>query len=64
MYHDAAIVELPGRKPYVLVVLTHGIPDEKRAHKLVADISKAAFDEVVGPRVDHLSPRQGATRKE
>jgi beta-lactamase class A len=38
--HDAAIVYPPGRKPYVLVVLTRGIPDERRAHKLIADISR------------------------
>lgn len=38
--HDAAIVYPPGRKPYVLVVLTRGISDESRANKLIADISK------------------------
>lgn len=41
--HDAAIVLPPGRKPYVLVVLTRGIEDEKRAHKLIAEISRAVF---------------------
>ena len=38
--HDAAIVYPPGRKPYVLVVLTRGLSDESRAHKLISDISK------------------------
>ena len=38
VYHDAAIVEPPGRKPYVLVVLTRGIVDESRAHRLVSEI--------------------------
>ena len=42
--HDAAIVYPKGRKPYVLVVLTRGIDDEKRAHKLVADISRVVYE--------------------
>jgi beta-lactamase class A len=42
--HDAAIVYPPGRKPYVLVILTRGLGDEKRAHRLMADISKAVYE--------------------
>lgn len=42
--HDAAIVLLPSRKPYVLVALTRGIEEEKRAHKLIADISRAVYE--------------------
>ena len=42
--HDAAIVYPPDRKPYVLIVLTRGIEDEKRAHKLIADISRVVYD--------------------
>jgi beta-lactamase class A len=42
--HDAAIVYLPNRKPYVLVVLTRGIEDEKRSHKLIADISRLVYE--------------------
>ena len=42
--HDAAIVYPPNRKPYVLVVLTRGIEDEKRAHKLIADISRVVYE--------------------
>lgn len=42
--HDAAIVYAPGRKPYVLVVLERGIEDEKRAHKLIADISLVVYE--------------------
>jgi beta-lactamase class A len=38
--HDAAIVFPPGRAPYVLVVLTRGVPEEKRAHALIADIAR------------------------
>jgi beta-lactamase class A len=41
--HDAAIIFPPQRKPYVLVVLTRGLADEKRAHKLIADISQAIY---------------------
>ena len=47
VYHDVAIVEPAGRKPYVLVVLTRGITDEPRAHKLVADIARAAHAELI-----------------
>lgn len=42
--HDAAIVLLPSRKPYVLAALTRGIEEEKRAHRLIADISRAVYE--------------------
>jgi beta-lactamase class A len=41
--HDAAIVYPPGRKPYVLVVLTRGIADPKKSDKLIADISRIVY---------------------
>jgi beta-lactamase class A len=41
--HDAAIVYPPGRKPYVLVVLTRGIQDGAKASKLIADISSIVY---------------------
>jgi beta-lactamase class A len=41
VYHDVAVVEPAGRKPYVLVVLTRGIADEARAHRLVSEIARA-----------------------
>lgn len=44
--HDAGIVYVPGRRPYVLVVLVRGIAEEARAHKLIADISRAVYDDV------------------
>jgi beta-lactamase class A len=44
--HDAAIVYPPHRKPYVLVVLTRGFADEKRAHQLIADISRVVYERV------------------
>lgn len=42
--HDAAIVYPPGRTPYVLVVLTSGIPDETVAKSLIADISRLVWE--------------------
>ena len=41
--HDAAIVYPTGRAPYVLVVLTRAIPDEKVATRLIADISRLVW---------------------
>ena len=44
--HDAGIVYPPGRKPYVLVVLVRGVKEPARAHRLIADISRAVYEEV------------------
>ena len=44
--HDAAIVYPPGRKPYVLVVLTRDIPDDTVARRLIADISRLVYTAV------------------
>jgi beta-lactamase class A len=41
--HDAAIVYAPGRKPYVIVVLTRGVAEQKRSAKLIADISRVVY---------------------
>src|SRR6267154_676414 len=41
--HDAAIVYPPGRKPYVLVVLTRGITDGTKSSNLIADISAIMY---------------------
>lgn len=41
--HDAAIVYPANRKPYILVVLTKGIPDEKVADSLIADVSRIVY---------------------
>ena len=46
--HDAAIVYPAGRSPYVLVVLTRGIPDEKVARALIADVSRMVDEHAVG----------------
>lgn len=49
--HDAAIVYPPNRKPYVLVVLTRGIPDQKVARQLIVDISRLIYDHAAANRV-------------
>jgi beta-lactamase class A len=41
--HDAAIVYPKGRSPYVLVVLTRKITDEKVAGRLIADLSREVY---------------------
>ena len=41
--HDAAIVYPPGRRPYVLVVLTGGIPNATAADRLIADVSRIFY---------------------
>jgi beta-lactamase class A len=46
--HDAALVYPPGRRPYVLVVLTKGIPDEKVARQLIVDISRLIWSATAG----------------
>jgi beta-lactamase class A len=45
--HDAAVVYPPNRKPYVLVVLTRDIPDEKLARSLIADVSRIVWTHTV-----------------
>jgi beta-lactamase class A len=56
--HDAAIVYPEGRKPYVLVVLTRGIEDEKVARSLIADISRLVYTHVMS------DGRSSATRND
>ena len=41
--HDAAIVYPSGRAPYVLVVLTRGVPDQEVARALIADLSRLVY---------------------
>ncbi|HEV2018207.1 MAG TPA: serine hydrolase [Gemmatimonadaceae bacterium] len=52
--HDAAIVYPPGRKPYVLAVLTRGIQEGAKASKLIADISSIVYARN-SARADHRS---------
>ena len=41
--HDAAIVYPPRRAPYVLVILTRGIPQRAVAERLMADLSREVW---------------------
>ncbi len=41
--HDAAIIFPPGRKPYVLVVLTRGLSDHEQAEELIARLSRMVY---------------------
>ncbi len=43
-HHDAAIVFPPGAKPYILVVLTQGYPDEKAANHAISEISRVIWE--------------------
>ena len=44
--HDAAIVYATSDRPYILVILTKGIEDHKKAEDLIARISKLIYDTV------------------
>ena len=44
VYHDAAIVEGPAGRRYVLVVLTGGIEKSEDAHRLVSDLSRMVWE--------------------
>ena len=43
--HDAAIVYPASGSPYVLVVLTRGIRDEKVSHELIEDLSRIVWED-------------------
>jgi beta-lactamase class A len=47
VHHDAGIVYLEGRKPYVLVILTQFGPDQSRG-TAVADVSRDIFNTLAG----------------
>src|SRR5438477_3188346 len=51
--HDAAIVYPPGRRPYVLVVLTRGIADGAKSARLIADISSIVYSHNAFARAAH-----------
>lgn len=44
--HDAALVYPPSRPPFVLVVLTGGIADQKVAQRLIQDVARMVWDEL------------------
>jgi beta-lactamase class A len=45
--HDAAIVFPPGRRPYILVVLTRGAQTPEEGDKLIARLSRIVYAQVV-----------------
>lgn len=45
--HDCAIVFPPGRRPYILVVLTKGIADTNQSGRAIAAISAKFYQEIV-----------------
>ncbi len=47
--HDAALVYLPGKAPYVLVVLTRNIDNDRVARTLIADLSRLVYEHVARP---------------
>ena len=47
--HDAALVYLPNQAPYVLVVLTKNIQDDRVARTLIADLSRLVYEHVTRP---------------
>lgn len=48
MEHDAAIVFPPGRKPYVLAVLTKGLKTSEEGEKLITRLSQLVYREAAG----------------
>ena len=48
MEHDAAIVFPPGRKPYVLAVLSRGVKSSQEGESLIARLSQLIFREAAG----------------
>jgi len=46
-YHDAALVFPPGRKPYILVVMTRGFETKEEAAAVVREISRTVWHSVV-----------------
>ncbi|WP_337175730.1 serine hydrolase [Paludisphaera sp.] len=49
VYHDAAVVEPPGRAPFVLVVMTRGLGPQPAARALAADVARIAYRHVRNP---------------
>jgi beta-lactamase class A len=52
--HDAAIVFPEGRKPYILVVMTRGIERREDAEKLIAELSRIVYENIVGEQEERI----------
>jgi beta-lactamase class A len=46
--HDAGVIYLPGRKPYVLAILTEHGPEAVKRNRAVAELSAAVFRFIAG----------------
>ena len=57
--HDAAIVYPRHAPPYILVVLTRGIPDEHVAQHLIADISRSVYGWATRARSSETAAQTG-----
>jgi len=51
MEHDAAIVFPPGRKPYILVVLTRGLKSPEEGEKLISRLSRLIYGRILSSQV-------------
>jgi beta-lactamase class A len=49
LYHDAAIVFPPQHAPYVVVIMTSGLPESKAAPRLVAALSSEIYRQLIVP---------------
>ncbi|MCC6931319.1 MAG: serine hydrolase [Gemmatimonadaceae bacterium] len=47
--HDAALVFPARGSPFVLVILTRGLPDEKTGQRLIQDIARAVWEHATAP---------------
>jgi beta-lactamase class A len=48
MEHDAAIVFPPGRKPYILIVLTRGVKTSEKGENLISRLSRLVYGDLAG----------------
>jgi beta-lactamase class A len=48
LYHDAAIVYPLHGTPYVVVIMTSGMSEEKEAPALVAALSREIYQQMIG----------------
>lgn len=48
--HDAAIIYPPKRAPFVLVILTRGIPERADAQRLMSDLARLVWDDLTPRR--------------
>jgi beta-lactamase class A len=49
VYHDAGVVEPPGRAPFVLVVMTRGLGPDEAARALAAEVARIAYRHACNP---------------